>query len=390
VNPVSTPDVPGAELQRGGRPWLLISSSVVALACALVPALGLRGLRAPAWLAVLAAALVFPILPVVWHVVAEWRGRSAGPLDRLAVRCLALGLVVLAVAFSTLGPREVGRRLAALVGYPRARPAVPRGTPQGPAPARSRERELDALIPADATLVVALSDSALLQPLLASSGMDASSKLAALDKCQIGVQGARMVVATRGDAPTRLVAVRATGVTDPRNLYCLVGVLGNDRLKLRFTSDKAPVKFEVEGLLARTLKFEAVDGETVVAVEGGWQDGAMKKLFAADASHGEGPLAAPLERVDRGASLWSASVTDGAGGRWDLALDAHVDGTTYKLRGSSVPPSGEDNRAEIEARVPLAFASALPAAALKQGIGGVVAAVAATGHTVAAPPPAHP
>ena len=56
-----------------------------------------------------------------------------------------------------------------------------------------------------------------------------------------------------------MVVVRAPGITDQRNLYCLVGVLGKDRLDLRITSDSAPLRFEVEGLLPGPLKFEAID-----------------------------------------------------------------------------------------------------------------------------------
>jgi hypothetical protein len=315
--------------------------------------------------------------------VAEWRGGfRTVPIERLALRSLAVGLLVLAVCFSNLGPAPIGRGLATLMGRPQAPPPRPR-VQVAAAGARSSHHELESFIPADASLVVALSDSAVLQQVLTSSGLDAGSKLAALEKCQIGVPGARMILAARKDQATRMVVLRAAGVTDPRNLYCLVGILGSDRLKLRFLSDKPPVRFEVEGLTARSLKFEAVDEQTVVAVEGGWQGGPIKKLFSPDGLTEEPPLAAALARVDRGASLWSATAADTGKGHWDLALDARAEGLSYKVRGSSVPPSGEAEKAELEMHLPLAFASALPAAALEQGLRSVVAAVAAMGS----PPP---
>ena len=79
-----------------------------------------------------------------------------------------------------------------------------------------------------------------------------------------------------------------------------------------------------------------------------------------------------MARVDRGASLWSAALFRTAEGPWDLALDARMQGEHLRLRGSSIPPSGEANKAVVETRVPLSFASALPGAALGQGLRGLL------------------
>ena len=187
------------------------------------------------------------------------------------------------------------------------------------------------------------------------------------------VDKARLLVAAR-DPDTRLIVVRAPGVTDPRNLYCLAGFLGSERLKLRFTSDKAPVRFEVDGLVPRTLRFTAIDEQTVLAAEGAWaQPAARKPIDPATATVETAPLAAVMARVDRGASLWSAAVFKTPQGPWDLALDARMQGEHLRLRGSSIPPSGEANKAVVETRVPLSFASALPGAALGQGLRGLLA-----------------
>jgi hypothetical protein len=365
------------------RPWVLIPCALLAIVCALVPATSLRGLGAPIWAAIVAGVLAFPALPFAWHAIAERqrvvdRTRPGIAIERFGVRSVVVGLLVLAVSLANLGPRKIAGGLVGLVkpkpGETTALPAParPKGTPLPPVPAESRH-ELEAFIPADARAVVALSDPAVMRQLLASAGADTQDKLAALQKCQVIVDRARMLVASR-DPDTRLIVVRAPGVTDPRNLYCLAGFLGSERLKLRFTSDKAPVRFEVDGLVPRTLRFTAIDDQTVLAAEGAWsQVDARKPLDPATATVESAPLAAVMARVDRGASLWSAAVFSTPQGPWDLALDARLQGEHLRLRGSSIPPSGEANKAVVETRVPLSFASALPGVALNQGLRGLLA-----------------
>jgi hypothetical protein len=364
------------------RPWLLFLCVPVVLVCALVPFASLKELHAPLWLGIVAALVVFPALPLGWHFLADRKRSRAGLgdfLDRFAVRSLSLALVVLAVSLCNLGPRQVAAGLLEIVRPDANAPQTAAAIPAEPAPAPGTPRhELEPFIPEDASLVVALSDSAIMQQFLGVNGTDTKKTLAALEKCQIVVSRARALIASR-DADTRMIVVRADGITDPRNLYCLVGFLGKDRLSLRFTSDKAPVSFEVEGLTARPLKFKAIDERTVVASEGGWAQGAGKLLYPPGATTVSGPLGPVLSRIDRGASLWSGSVRPVAQGVWDLAIDARFEGTYINLSASSVPPSGKADRAEGQLHVPLNFAQALPAAALNDGLRGLVALVAAIG-----------
>jgi hypothetical protein len=369
---------------RRPRPWVLIPAGALAILCALVPLTSLRALQAPLWLGVIAALLAFPLLPFLWHSIAErHRSPEAGglavPVERFALRSVIVALLVLAVSLASLGPRNLTVGLLRLV-RPEAGTEVPataaKKPPPPPAPGEPHH-ELEPFIPPDATAVVALSDPAVMRQLLASAGADTQDKLNALQKCQVLMDRARVLVAAR-DARTRMIVVRAPGVTDPRNLYCLAGFLGSDRLRLRFTSDKAPVRFEVEGLVPGTLRFTAIDDQTVVAAEGGWSQAAERKPQAAAAAE-PGPLAPVLARVDRGASLWAASVFSTGQGQWDLALDARLQGEHLRLRGSSIPPSGEANKAVVETRVPLSFASALPGAVLDRGLRGLLAVLATAG-----------
>ena len=286
-----------AGLAQPRRAWLMLAACVpVAIACALVPLTSLRALGAPLWLALAAAITVFPVLPLLWHLLAERRrARLVGPsgraFERLALRCLAVGLVVLAVSLGNLGPRRVGDGLAGLFGLRAAPGAIaPAAQPAAPVASTSRH-ELEPFIPADARLVVAMSGAAVMQQLLASLGADTKQTVTALQRCQILTDRAQVLIAAR-DADTRLMVVRAPGITDQRNLYCVVGFLGNERLSLKFTSDRAPVRFELQGLLARPLAFEAVDAQHRDRDRGRLAGQApTRSSFPAAPAQAEGPLA---------------------------------------------------------------------------------------------------
>jgi hypothetical protein len=369
------------------RSWFPFASLPIAALLALVPLASLRALGAPTWLAIGAALAVFPVLPIAWHLLAEHPSpplRPRAPLDRLALRSLLIGLVVLAVSLSALGLRKSGGVLMGLwpghkAGARRSTVTLPTG-PTGP-----RRHELESFIPADARMVVALSGSKVLADVLVAEHADARDRLGALEKCQIPFDGALLLIAVR-EKGTRLVVVRAPGITELRNLYCLIGVLGSSHVNLRFTSDHPPVSFEIDGLFPTPLHFSAVDDHTLVMSEGGWAAGVPKKLFT-DHDTVEGPLAAPLERLDRGANLWAAGVTGPEADVWDLALDAHLQDKRLRVHATSTPPAGSDDRAELEMTVPSAFAAALPRRALEEGLGGAFTVLMAAGSGAA---PTHP
>jgi hypothetical protein len=317
----------------------------------------------------------------VWHGLAEVAGkdRSATFLSgqsRFALRTLAVALVVLGVSLGDLGPKQVVRNLSDLTGRVRGKLGKPAPTPLPPTKAAT-PHGLESFIPADATLVVGLAGSAAIEKLLAAHGMDTRDKLAALATCKIDFTNARVLLATRGRG-TQMIVVRAPGIADERNLFCLVGVMGPGRLQIRADGTGDGRTLQVTGFLARTLAFRLLDQTTVIATDEAWRDTADQKLFSADATTVQGRLAQPLLRVDRTAPLWVASVDETPQGTWDLALEASQDDSGFKLQGSATPPSGEADRATISARVPLAFVRALPESAVALGIRGVVAAVIST------------
>jgi hypothetical protein len=374
IKPTSAPRRP---------PWTSILAAPVALAAAVVLFRTLRAQPAPVWLGVLAAVAVFPILPLAWHILAERRIGARFPLlDRFALRTLSLALVVLAVSLGTLGPRRVGTELTWFLHRPSSPAPALTPVPGDRPPAPPARNELESFIPPDARMVLALSDARLAQRFLTADGLDSKRTIAALEKCQISVDHAALLIATRGH-DARLVALRAPGITDQRNLYCLVGFLGGDRLRVRVTSDSGPLRFEVDGLPSGPLKFKAIDEGTIIAAEGAWADTADKPKPAdkpaADqpAADKPAPLEAVLARVDRGASLWSASIAGNDQHRWDLALDARFEGADFKLRGSSIPPSGPADRAEVQLRLPAAFTSALPPGTLRDAFRTTLTALTA-------------
>jgi hypothetical protein len=359
----------------GGGGALLLVCSLVALAAAVVLCAGLLAQHGSLWLAIGAGLAVFPFLPLLWHGVAE-AGNTAPARSRrrFALRSLALALLVLLVSLGDLGPKRVGQNLRALAARIRAKPAARPGTV--PFPAQAKFHGLEPFIPADASLAVGLAGSAAVEQLLGAHGVDTRAKLAALATCKIDFTNARILVAARGRETHRIV-VRASGIGDERNLYCLVGVLGQEHLQLR--SDGTSKSVQVTGLRARSLIFQLLDAMTLIATDEDWQTTAEQKLFADDLATARGFLAQPLLRVDRTTPLWVVSVDETGQGAWDLAIDSRQEGNLFKLQGSSTPPSGEGDRAQFSARVPLAFASALPESAVALGIRGVVAAVATTG-----------
>jgi hypothetical protein len=223
--------------------------------------------------------------------------------------------------------------------------------------------------------VLALSGSKVMQELLEAHHADTHDRLAALEKCGISFDGALLLIAAR-DAGTRLIVVRAPGITEVRNLYCLIGVLGSSHVTLRFTSDRSPVRFDIEGLVATPLHFTAVDDRTVVMSEGVWSSGVGTKLFT-DHDTVEGLLATPLQRLDRGANLWAASVTGPEAEVWDLAMDGRIEANQLRVRASATPPSGPGDRADLQMTAPAAFVSALPRQALEKGLAGVFAVLTA-------------
>jgi hypothetical protein len=391
---------PPPEPGRAGTLWFPLVGSLVALALALVPLTSLLAQHAPIWLAVGAGLAVFPFLPLLWHGVAAVVGREGAlPLlttpSRFAVRSLAVALLVLGVSLGSLGPKRVGENLSDLVGRVRGKPAEKPAPPQPPPPAtpvasaQLAAHGLEPFLPADATLVVGLAGSAAMEQLLAAHGVDTREKLAALATCKIDFVNARVLVAARGSG-AHMIVVRAPGITEERNLYCLVGVMGRERIEVRAESSGGTKTLHVTGFLSRPLAFRQLDQTTVVATDEAWLDSADNKLFVNGTPSGR--LALPLLRVDRTAPLWVASVDETPQGTWDLALDSRQEGNLFKLRGSATPPSGEGDRAEISLRVPLAFARALPESAVALGIRGVVAAVLATsaslpgGNLAPAPP----
>lgn len=377
---------------RTGGFGLLLAGALAAIGAAIVPCASLLAQHGPGWLALGAGLAVFPLLPLLWHGLAEVAAARGGRAPwtaaaRFGLRSLAVALLVLAVSLADLGPEHALQNVKALAARFRDKPAVK----QVALPPPAIPFGLEPYIPADATLAVGLSGSAATEQLLAAHGVETRAKLAALATCQVDLANARILIAARGRV-AHLIAVRAPGIAEERNLYCLVGILGQERMQVVTDATSGTKILQVKGLLSRPLTFHAVDPTTLVAVDGPWQD--SKRLFAEGGSSASGLLTTPLLRVDRGTPLWVASVAETMHGTWDLAVDSRQEDGAFKLRGSSTPPSGEKDRAWITLQVPAAFASSLPEIVITMGIRGVVSALAAAGASVppapaASPMPAH-
>jgi hypothetical protein len=377
--------------------WLLVLGSLLAIAAALTLSAGLLAHQQPTWLVVGAGLAAFPFLPLLWHAVGEagskGRPTASSGRTRFALRALAVALLVLGVSLGNLGGKQVVGNLRGLTGMLRSKPK------EAPAEIRpvtttGARHGLESFIPADASMVVGLAGVTAVEQLLAAHGITARAELSALATCQIDFANARILIATRAGG-AQMIVVRATGIADERNLYCLVGVLGADHLQIRGEGEGSARTLRVSGFLSRALTFRTFDASTVIATDEAWKDNEAKKLFAADGTTAQGKLGPPLLRLDRGAPLWMASADQTPQGAWDLALDCRQDGPMLNLRGSATPPSGAADRAELSLHVPLAFVRTLPEQAVSLGIRGVVAAAmtANAGLSPAAapaPPPTPP
>jgi hypothetical protein len=371
------PTSPRSPVRSPAALWPVLTCSIIALAVALVPCASLTAQRSPIWLVVAAGLAAFPFVPLVWHGLAEIRAnaRAAAPFSgrtRFALRSLAVASVVLAVSLGNLGPRRLLAQVRALFAGRQVHTAVK----EKELPAPLTTFGLESFIPADASLAIGLSGSSAIQQLFAIHGIDTREKLAALETCKIDFVNARVLVASRGTG-SHLIAVRAPGIAEDRNLYCLVGVMGPDRVQVTTEKPEGPKVLQVKGWSAQTLTFRMLDETTMIATDQTWQPTAAKKLLAVDGETPPGPLAAPLGRVQLTAPLWIAGVTATLEGTWDLAIDARQDGNTFKVQGSSTPPAGEADRAQISVTAPLPFASALPKSALTLGVRSVMKALEA-------------
>jgi hypothetical protein len=388
MDPVTTP-----QAKQTSALWLLVLGALLGIAAGLTLGASLFAHQQPTWLAVGAGLATFPFLPLLWHLLGEngSKGRPEGIFSgrsRLALRALAVALMVLGVSLGNLGPKQMIGNVSDLTSVLRSKPA-PEAAPEiRPVTTTGARHGLESFIPADATMVVGLAGSDAVEQLLAAHGITARAELSALATCQIDFANARILIATRAGA--QMIVVRASGIADERNLYCLVGVLGANQVQIRSEGTGAGKTLQVNGFLSRTLTFRTLDASTVIATDEAWKDSEGKKLFAADGNTAQGRLGPPILRVDRGAPLWMVSADETPKGAWDLALDCRQDGALLNLRGSATPPSGEADRAELSVRVPLAFVRTLPQQAVSLGIRGIMAAATVANAGMSPPPAAAP
>jgi len=330
-------------------------------------------------LAVAAAALV--ALPVLWHVLAERQRRMVdGGVTRLLWRCFAVNALLAAGAIVSLGPQGAWSR--ARFHLPQRKVAVAPVSPAPPvAPAPSPSKPvapgdgLEAFVPGDATWALRLSGVQALQSLLAANGSDGHEKLEALRKCHIELDSAEVVVAAR--KPGELMAlVRAPGLSDQGNLYCLVGALGNERLVLHFEPNAPRPRFTATGLVPdATVTFVEVTANTLLMVGPAWKDLVEQRFAGKGAPLREGLLAEPISRIDRKANVWAVGVSESDEGARDIAMNANVENATLIVHATAVPAAGRTQMAKLELTLPLDFVRALPQRAWWQGAEGVFEAV---------------
>ena len=330
-------------------------------------------------LAVAAAALV--AVPVLWHVLAERQRRMAnGGGTRLLWRCFAVNALLATGAIVSMGPQgawsrardHLPKRTVAVAPVAPALPVAPAVPPSKPvAPGDG----LEAFVPGDAIWALRLSGVQALQSMLAANGGDGHGKLEALKKCHIDLSSADVVVAARKPGEVMAI-VRAPGLSDQGNLYCLVGALGNEQLVLRFDTNAAQPRFSATGLVPdATVTFAEITTNTLLMVAPSWKDLVEQRFAGKGAPMREGLLSEPFSRIDNKANVWAVGVAESDEGARDIAMNANVENAALMVHATAVPAAGRLQMAKLELTLPVDFLRTLPQNAWWHGARGVFEAV---------------
>ncbi|MDX2019488.1 MAG: hypothetical protein SF187_04555 [Deltaproteobacteria bacterium] len=352
--------------------------------------------RARGWplqVSVAIAAVAFVALPVLWHVLAERQRRTReGGFARLLWRCFAVNALLAASAVASLGPQgawtrvsdHLPRRSVAPTSAPAA-PALPPTPPPPPDKPVAPGDGLEAFVPGDATWALRVAGIEALQGFF--DGSEAQERLVALKKCHIDLTTAEVAVAARKPGEVMAI-VRAAGISDQGNLYCVVGALGNERLVLHFDAAAPRPRFSATGLVPdATVTFAEIAPNTLLMAAPSWSTLVEQRFAGKGTPLREGVLAEPFSRVDRKAGVWAVSVAETPDGPRDIAMQANMVGGGLNVHATAVPPAGRDHMAKLELTLPLAFVRAVSQKALWQGAKGVWDALAADASGPPAPVP---
>jgi len=328
--------------------WLLLSCSAAAIVIAMVPCAGLLVSRAQpgSW-----SGPGPPFFRFCRSCGTAWprpgakdRGAaSSASRTRFALRSLALALVVLGVSLGDVGTtgspescrhhRPGACQAAGNAG--RRHRLLPRAAASQPIARHGLESFIRPMPP----WWLGWLGSAAMEQLLAATGVDTRDKLAALATCKIDLESARILIAAARKREPTSSWCGPPGF--PTNGTCMVwvGVMGSDRLQIRTEGTGASRTLVVNGFLSRSMTLGCLTRRPVDRKpDEAWQNAADRSCFPAGDDAVEGRLALPLARVDRSATLWSASVRKTAAGHMDLALHGSRRGKPVKLQGSSIPP----------------------------------------------------
>lgn len=264
----------------------------------------------PPWAPWAAAGAVFPVLPLLWHVVRERRARAGALLrgrDRLVFRALAIATLSTAVAW-VVAPAEVSAQWARVREVARAYlPAQVLAWSQR----ASGPRELVALAPMDATWVV-VADLGRMEP---ASLEEEDVAFPKEDRCGVDLSKAKVMFALgawESNDPPILFAVRADGI-DPSVVACLWGAMmetAEEPFELELGAEGEDgwhtiTMHDRERRETIEAAFRALDANTVGFVSTSWKPGVMQAV-GGGASAQDGRLAAPLARIDQTTPFWGA------------------------------------------------------------------------------------
>jgi len=297
---------------------VVVAVGLVWLASVALPWALLRGnAELPAWAPWAASAAVFPVVPLLWHALAERRMSGKTLLrrrDRLVLRAVAVA------GLSTAGlcvgvPTQVGAQWDAVRTLARAHlPPAILDWLSAVVPAR----DLVAYAPRDATWVV-VGD---LRELDDSWFRDSELRSPELEACGVSLTQGRTMFAlgttSAGSVQDAMLAVQADGLGRDAARSCLSEALSREtegalRLEWNAAEDGGWHGLRLhyrDPQSGRTSTMDTsvfvADADTLIAVTPSWKDAAIAAL-AGRGSAKDGALRTPLARVSTDTPFWGVA-----------------------------------------------------------------------------------
>jgi len=296
----------------------------------------------PAWVPWAVSAAVFPVLPLLWHLVGERRVRAGALLrgrDRLVLRALTVAAISTGVA-TLVAPAEVGAQ------WSRVRGVAHRVLPEPLLAWLQRTagpRDLVEMAPSDTAWIVVAE----------LARLEADVRLDEEGRCGVDLERAEGMIAMsdlKASEPQILFVVRAKGIGELSVLTCLWNAIPKEDVpELRFGDRDAdgwhPLVFQHREQREQVdAAVRVLDENTVAIVSTPWKSAVMR-AWDSGISAEDGQLASVLARIDRSTGFWGVATGEVNGVQVDVGGSIEGDENTFRWAASA--DSGTEELARV-------------------------------------------